>query len=162
MIGPNLSEWALSKQSLVVFLMIVAVIAGTLALTPWAGSSIWLASCLFLLGACSGAMYPLGLSLLGERISEGSLAKAYAWYLAMECVGSQMGASAMGQARDWWGEAGMFAAGLMAVGLALAPWVVVRMRASRRNGDIMPRTPVAPTLARPALSVRHDHSSNRL
>ena len=33
MIGPNLSEWALSKQSLVVFMMIVAVIAGTLSFT---------------------------------------------------------------------------------------------------------------------------------
>ncbi|MGO4394493.1 efflux RND transporter permease subunit [Variovorax sp. M-6] len=31
MIGPNLSEWALSKRSLVVFLMIIAVIAGTLS-----------------------------------------------------------------------------------------------------------------------------------
>ena len=29
MIGPNLSEWALSKRSLVIFLMIVAVLAGT-------------------------------------------------------------------------------------------------------------------------------------
>ena len=29
MIGPNLSEWALAKRSLVVFLMIVAVVAGT-------------------------------------------------------------------------------------------------------------------------------------
>jgi multidrug efflux pump subunit AcrB len=32
-IGPNLSEWALSKRSLVVFLMILAVIAGTLSFT---------------------------------------------------------------------------------------------------------------------------------
>ncbi|WP_310389668.1 efflux RND transporter permease subunit [Roseateles sp.] len=31
MIGPNLSEWALSKRSLVVFMMIVSVIAGTFA-----------------------------------------------------------------------------------------------------------------------------------
>ena len=31
MIGPNLSEWALSKRSLVVFLMILAVVAGTLS-----------------------------------------------------------------------------------------------------------------------------------
>jgi len=30
-IGPNLSEWALSKRSLVVFLMIIAVVAGTLS-----------------------------------------------------------------------------------------------------------------------------------
>ncbi len=31
MIGPNLSEWALSKRSLVIFLMIVAVVAGTMS-----------------------------------------------------------------------------------------------------------------------------------
>lgn len=31
MIGPNLSEWALSKRSLVLFLMIIAVVAGTLS-----------------------------------------------------------------------------------------------------------------------------------
>ncbi len=31
MIGPNLSEWALSKRSLVLFLMIVAVVAGALS-----------------------------------------------------------------------------------------------------------------------------------
>ncbi|MGY1530052.1 efflux RND transporter permease subunit [Luteimonas sp. A649] len=31
MIGPNLSEWALGKRSLVIFLMIVAIIAGTLS-----------------------------------------------------------------------------------------------------------------------------------
>lgn len=31
MIGPNLSEWALSKRSLVIFLMIIAVVAGTLS-----------------------------------------------------------------------------------------------------------------------------------
>ena len=31
MIGPNLSEWALSKRSLVIFLMVVAVVAGTLS-----------------------------------------------------------------------------------------------------------------------------------
>ncbi len=33
MIGPNLSEWALAKRSLIVFLMIVAVVAGTLSFT---------------------------------------------------------------------------------------------------------------------------------
>ena len=33
MIGPNLSEWALSKRSLVIFLMILAVVAGTLSFT---------------------------------------------------------------------------------------------------------------------------------
>jgi multidrug efflux pump subunit AcrB len=32
-IGPNLSEWALSKRSLVIFVMLIAVIAGTLSFT---------------------------------------------------------------------------------------------------------------------------------
>ena len=31
MIGPNLSEWGLKRPSLIVFLMIVAVVAGTLS-----------------------------------------------------------------------------------------------------------------------------------
>ena len=31
MIGPNLSEWALKKRSLVVFLMILAVVAGVMS-----------------------------------------------------------------------------------------------------------------------------------
>ena len=31
MIGPNLSEWAISRRSFVIFLMLVAVIAGTFA-----------------------------------------------------------------------------------------------------------------------------------
>ena len=33
MIGPNLSEWALANRSLVIFLMIVAVVAGTFSFT---------------------------------------------------------------------------------------------------------------------------------
>ncbi|WP_325170229.1 efflux RND transporter permease subunit [Cupriavidus respiraculi] len=33
MIGPNLSEWALSKRSLVVFVMLIAIAAGTLSFT---------------------------------------------------------------------------------------------------------------------------------
>ena len=31
MIGPNLSEWALKKRSLVIFLMILAVVAGVMS-----------------------------------------------------------------------------------------------------------------------------------
>ena len=33
MIGPNLSEWALKKRSLVVFLMILAVVSGVMSFT---------------------------------------------------------------------------------------------------------------------------------
>ena len=40
--------------------------------------------------------------------------RAYAWYLAVECIGSQAGAAAMGYARDAWGQSAMFTVGLAA------------------------------------------------
>ena len=104
-----------------------AVTALGLWLVPLCGPSFGLAFWLFLFGACSGALYPLGLSLLGDRVSASALPRAYAWYLAMECIGSQIGAAVMGQARDWWGESSMFVAGLGAVLLVLGSWVLLQM-----------------------------------
>jgi MFS family permease len=100
------------------------VVAAGLALMPGWSPSIWLAVWLFLLGACSGALYPLALALLGDRLPQAGLARAYALFMAMECVGSQMGAAAMGQARDWWGDTSMFGVGLAALALVLAIWGV--------------------------------------
>lgn len=95
---------------------------------PVCGSALWLGLSLFMLGACSAAMYPLGLGLLGQRVPEGGLAKAYAWYLAMDCLGSQVGSAAMGQARDWWGQGAMFPVGAAALVLVLTSWSVVARR----------------------------------
>lgn len=103
-----------------------AVVAVTLVAIPWLSNSIVLAVGLFCFGACSGAMYPLGLALLGDRMPEAGLARAYAWYLAVECVGSQLGAAAMGKARDRWGDASMFTVGLAAMLLVLTAWLVVQ------------------------------------
>jgi MFS family permease len=100
-----------------------AVVLATLALVPCCRGLLPLGICLFAFGAFSGAMYPLGLSLLGEGLSESSLARAYAWYLAMECVGSLIGAAAMGGARDLWGQSAMFAVGVAAVAAVLAAWI---------------------------------------
>ena len=50
-----------------------AVTALALWLVPLHGPSLGLALWLFLLGACSGALYPLGLSLMAERVSESAL-----------------------------------------------------------------------------------------
>jgi hypothetical protein len=76
-------------------------------------------------------MYPLGLALLGDPASDAGLARRYAWYLAMECVGSQLGAAGMGRARDVWGEGAMFAVGFAAVSLVLAGWGAFRWRPGR-------------------------------
>lgn len=104
-----------------------AVVSLGLLMIPWLPNSIWLAFALFAFGACTGAMYPLGLSLLSDRMPESGLARAYAWYLAVECVGSQAGAAAMGKARDLWGETAMFAVGLAALSIVLVTWAGLQM-----------------------------------
>ena len=102
----------------------VCVIVGLLG-APVCTSPILLGICLFVFGACSGAMYPLGLSLLGDKLPAASLARAYSWYMAIECVGSQFGAAIMGKARDHWGGPAMFYVGTAALAAVLAMWVVV-------------------------------------
>jgi MFS family permease len=111
--------------ALVVLLGCYAVVLAGLIAVPGCTSWPALAVSLFVFGACSGALYPLGLSLLGDAASEQHLARAYAGYLAMECLGSQLGAAAMGRARDLWGEAAMFAVGLGAVLAVLVSWAVL-------------------------------------
>lgn len=107
-----------------------AVAVGLLAI-PWLSHTLVLGAGLFVFGACTGAMYPLGLSLLGDKMPEPALPRAYAWYLAIECVGSQAGAAAMGKARDQWGEAAMFAVGFVALLAVLAIWLALQL--SLRN-----------------------------
>jgi MFS family permease len=115
------------------------VVALGLVTIPWLSNSILLAIGLFCFGACSGAMYPLGLSLLGDRIPESGLARAYAWYLAIECVGSQAGSAIMGKARDDWGETAMFGVGLAAVAGVLAIWFGLRFILRGRLAETTPQ-----------------------
>jgi MFS family permease len=90
------------------------VIVGLGAL-PGCTPSVWLAVWLFAVGAGSGALYPLGLALLGERLPDAALARANAWYLAIECAGCMAGPIAAGCARDWFGVPAMFAVGQAAL-----------------------------------------------
>ena len=105
-----------------------AVVIAGLALAPFCPGTTTLACCLFVFGACAGAMYPLGLALLGDGLSEASLARVYGWYLAMECLGSLMGPPAMGGAIDLWGGSAMFAVGIVAVGLIPVIWAGLRSK----------------------------------
>ncbi|HZZ81494.1 MAG TPA: MFS transporter [Gemmataceae bacterium] len=102
------------------------VVALGLLAIPTLSHAVALAASLFVFGACTGAMYPLGLSLLGDRLPDSALPRAYAWYLAIECIGSQAGAAAMGYARDWWGGEAMFAVGLAALVAVLTAWLGLR------------------------------------
>lgn len=112
------------------------VVLGLIAI-PCVNDGILLAVFLFAFGGFSGAMYPLGLSLLSDRMPAQALARAYAWYLAIECVGSQTGAAAMGAARDHWGERSMFFVGLVPILLVLAGWTGLLAR-SRRSANRLP------------------------
>jgi MFS family permease len=103
------------------------VLAGLFAL-PFCSSRIALSACLFLVGACSGAWYPLGLSLLGEQLREQALARANACYLALNCLGSLIGPVITGVVMDCFGKASMPISGIAAVLFVLVLWATLRER----------------------------------
>jgi MFS family permease len=94
---------------------------------PFCGDSVWLVLWLFLVGACSGAFYPLGLTLLGERVPRSGLARANAWYLAINCIGSLMGPDIMGEVMDQCGMPALFLVGLAAVVLVPVVWIALAL-----------------------------------
>jgi len=108
------------------------VLAGLIAL-PFCSGRIALPVCLFLVGACSGAFYPLGLSLLGEQVSAAALARASACYLALNCLGSLIGPVVTGVVMDCFGKPAMPASGIAACGFVLAVWMLLRERPASTN-----------------------------
>jgi MFS family permease len=87
----------------------------------WCPGTPLLAISLFLLGTCCGALYPLGLALLGERVPPAGLARANANYLASNCAGSLCGPALLGLVIDWFGKPAQFVAGTLAVA-AVVGW----------------------------------------
>jgi MFS family permease len=78
-----------------------------------------LAVALFVLGACCGALYPLGLALLGDRVPPAGLARANAVYLASNCAGSLCGPVLFGLVIDGFGQPSQFVVGTLAVAVVL-------------------------------------------
>ena len=113
-----------------------AVALGGIACLMVPAGTAWLALWLFAVGACSGAFYPLGLALLGERLPPAGLARANAWFLAINCAGSVTGPAVVGHVMDLFGRGAMFLAGGGAVGLVLAGWgatALLRRKTARRE-----------------------------
>jgi MFS family permease len=104
-----------------------AVTVGVLAALLGRVSLTGLAVCLFLAGACSSALYPLGLALLGEQVPDSGLERANAWFLGINCLGSLVGPVVAGAAMDQFGKHALFAAGEVAVLLVLLLWGVPRL-----------------------------------
>jgi MFS family permease len=106
-----------------------------------AGGVVWLASWLFAVGACSGAFYPLGLALLGERTPPEAMSRAGSWFLAINCLGSVAGPVVAGAAMERFGRASLVVTCGGAVGLVLTSWLVLRV--CRRA---LPAAPARPAL----------------
>jgi MFS family permease len=106
-----------------------------LGVLPACGPSPWLALWLFLVGACSGAFYPLGLALLGGRLPDAALDRANAWYLAVECAGCMAGPVVIGHARVWLGAGAMFPVVQGAIALFLIVWLALRLRDRNRSSE---------------------------
>jgi MFS family permease len=92
-----------------------AATLSALAIVLWGVGLIGLALCLFAAAACSTAFYPLGLSLLGQRVPLCSHDKANAWYLGINCLGSLTGPALSGLAMDRFGNQALIASGIGAV-----------------------------------------------
>lgn len=118
-----------------VLLACYALVAVGLVALPLAGASPALPVWLFVVGACSGAFYPLGLALLGERLPDGQLAQANACYLSLECIGSLMGPALMGVARDGIGATAMFGVGELALLAVVAAWLLLRRSTARTPAE---------------------------
>ena len=111
------------------------VLAGLIAL-PFCTGRLALPICLFFVGACSGAFYPLGLSLLGEQVSNAALARASACYLALNCLGSLVGPIVTGVVMRYYGNATMPVSGIAAGVLVLAVWLIFREHPAPANATM--------------------------
>jgi MFS family permease len=121
---------------LMVLFACYAVVAVGLLAVPLSSHAAWIAAWLFLLGACSSAFYPLGLALLGERVAPSQLARANAWYLALNCLGSLVGPVVAGRAMDLFNKHALFVAGEGAVLLVLGSAAVAYLVARRQPYSI--------------------------
>jgi MFS family permease len=128
-----LADW-LGRMPVIVGCYIATGFA--LVCLPFCDDSIWLPVGLLIAGACSGAFYPLGLALLGDRLPASRLARASAWYLSINCCGSLVGPVITGALMDQFGKRAMFAGGLAAVAGVLVFWLVgtAVARRVRRSG----------------------------
>ncbi len=120
-------------------LMILALLV-----VGWYPGTVALSVALFVLGTCCGALYPLGLALLGDRVPSNGMARANALYLASNCAGSLTGPVLFGLTIDGFGSSAQFAAGTLAVVVVLGASAVARRAPSVRpqpevRDEAMPR-----------------------
>jgi MFS family permease len=112
-----------------------AVVAVGLAAIPHLGRGFTLWAWLIVVGVCSGAFYPLGLALMGERLPAADIPRANAWYLGVNCCGCLVSPVIGGPVMAAFGRAGMFYTALVVVLAVLMVWGFMprRGRTGRRR-----------------------------
>ena len=103
----------------------------SLLIAPHAEMTIWLPFWLVVIGGCSGAFYPLGLALLGERLSAGHLPRANSWFVAMNCLGSLICPLISGPPMEQFGPKAMFWTPEAVIVCVLLAWGVSRLGRKR-------------------------------
>jgi MFS family permease len=121
----------LGRAPVLVGCYVVAAVG--LTMVPFCSGTVALAFWLFLVGACSGAFYPMGLAILGDHLPPRSIPRASAWYLAINCLGSLVGPFCTGALIDAYGQRAMFVAGEVAVVSVVAAWAVLQALNWRRQ-----------------------------
>ncbi|MFL5245302.1 MAG: MFS transporter [Gemmataceae bacterium] len=157
MIGVILAQvpvaWLADKLGRTLILAGCHVVAlGGIGLLMLPAGAAWLGFWLFAVGACSGAFYPLGLALLGERVPPRGLPRATAWYLAINCLGSLTGPMIAGASMDHFGRHVLFLTGGAAVLLVLGTWLVLETvhHKFHRSPGVLSEGHQDPSLARAA------------
>jgi MFS family permease len=116
-----------------------AATALALVVMPFCGPSGWLIGALLVAGACSTSFYPLGMTLLGERVPTSAVARGNARFLMFNCLGSLIGPAACGVAMDAFdNKRALFVVAEGAVLLVLVMWAArlyVERRRERETGE---------------------------
>jgi len=91
---------------------------------------------LLVVGACCGALYPLGLAVLGDRLPAADLACGNAWYLTSNCAGSLSGPLLIGLAIDAFGLSSQFVVGIAAIASVLAMGLLLDRPPARTSQSV--------------------------
>jgi MFS family permease len=131
----------IGRQAVLLGCYTVAI--GGLLVLPSVRGAAPLAIFLLVVAAGSAAFYPLGLALLGERTQTTGLARANAWFLGINCVGSLVGPIVAGSAMDWFGGEALFYSGEIAL-IAVLGASAIAHYANRFHSPIQHANPEEP------------------
>ncbi len=101
--------------------------AALMAIIPWCPKGPGVRVLLFFVGICSGAFYPLGLALLGEKLPKIDIPKANAWYLGINSLGCLVSPVIFGECMSKFGRRAMFWTADIVILIILTMWVFVRL-----------------------------------